>query len=66
MQGRSTERVIYQLINEISASLNIGQRSAAMNLDLSSALDSVDINVLITKLHRNDVRGIPLKLANII
>lgn len=39
-QGRNTESAIYQLVNEVSASLNTGQRTGAIKLDLNSAFAS--------------------------
>lgn len=63
-KGRSTARAVYQALVGILDSMNLKKETIAVCLDLSKAFDSVNYGLLIAKLERYGIRGIPLKLIS--
>ena len=61
-QGHSTELAITKFYEDILTNSNNNQASFALFLDLSKAFDSVNRNILINKLHKYGIRGLPLDL----
>ena len=58
----STENAVLQLYNQLLEKLSNNQISCSIFIDLKKAFDTVDHSILIRKLRRYGVRGIPLKL----
>ena len=61
LKTRSTEQAILQIINYVTKSLDNGNIAAACLLDVQKAFDTVDHNILLSKLENAGIRGIPLK-----
>src|SRR6266576_5393384 len=56
--GKNTYQAIYNLISEITVSLQNKQPTAAVFCDLSKAFDSVDHKILLLKMDHYGIRGI--------
>jgi len=52
---------IFGLVNDIQTALDSGRISAGVFLDISKAFDTVDHNILLEKLQKYGIRGIPLQ-----
>jgi hypothetical protein len=52
-QGYSTETAICKLLNDLLVSSDLGQPSVVMSLDLSAAFDTVDHDILISRLSQS-------------
>ena len=61
LKTRSTEQAILQIINYVTKSLDNGNIAAACLLDVQKAFDTVDHNILLSKLENAGIRDIPLK-----
>ena len=59
--GRSTETALSKFIHDILSGFEDGELTVALFLDLSKAFDTVDHNVLLTKLEYIGVRGVQLQ-----
>ena len=61
-QGHSTELAITKFYEDILTNLNNNHANFALFLDLSKAFDSVNRDILLSKLYIYGIRGIPFKL----
>lgn len=61
-QGKSTEDAVTALTSLIVDQMDQGKKSIAVFLDLKKAFDTVSIPILINKLERIGIRGLPLNL----
>lgn len=61
-QGLSTEDAVTALTSLIVDQLDKGKKSIAVFLDLKKAFDTVSIPILINKLERIGIRGLPLSV----
>lgn len=60
--GKSTDDAVHDLTTSIVSNLDCKKRSLTVFLDLAKAFDTVSIPILLQKLERIGVRGLPLKL----
>ncbi|XP_044747620.1 uncharacterized protein LOC123308825 isoform X1 [Coccinella septempunctata] len=60
--GRGTETAIFEVLWQITLTLERGEIPAGLFVDLSKAFDYVDHRRLLMKLERFGIRGLPLKL----
>lgn len=58
LKNRSTERAIFQAIDEILKSINEKNKTEGIFLDLSKAFDAIDHERLLLKLNRLGIRGV--------
>jgi hypothetical protein len=56
-QNRSTETAIFNLVNDILLDINNKQKTAGHFLDFSKALNCIDHNIKLDKMHRYVNRG---------
>ena len=61
-KGYSTEMALSSFIEKITSSLDKGQHSVGVFLDLKKAFDTVNFNILFDKLSHIGIRGNPLNL----
>lgn len=61
-QGRSTEDAVLALSSLVTEQLDRRKKSLAVFLDLKKAFDTVSVPILIHKLEKIGIRGVPLKL----
>ena len=64
LKNRSTADAIYNLIEHIYSALNNKQYSISVFIDLRKAFDTVNKDILLRKLSRYGIRGLPLKLLS--
>lgn len=62
LEGRSTSQAIVKIINHISKAVNNGETTIAVLLDVQKAFDSVNHQILLSKLENAGIRGIALDL----
>lgn len=60
LKGRSTSHAINSLLSQVISSLDKGERCLGVFCDLSRAFDTVDHDILLTKLETYGVRDLPL------
>lgn len=58
-KGRATVDAMFHLTNEVVSALDSGCFATSAFIDLSKAFDLVDHKVLLEKLHRMGIRGVP-------
>ena len=56
----STQLALVDLVDKLSSALDNSLHTVGLFLDISKALDTIDHNILINKLHRYGVRGVAL------
>lgn len=61
-RGLSTEDAVHCLLNDVVQYLDSQERCLSMFLDLSKAFDTVSIPLLLAKLERIGIRGLPLSI----
>jgi hypothetical protein len=61
LQGKSTMTALFEFFKSLYAALEDGQRVMAMCYDLTNAFGTVSHAVLLSKLERAGVRGVPLQ-----
>lgn len=61
-QGKSTEDAVTALTSSIVDQIDKGKKSIAVFIDLKKAFDTVSIPILIKKLERIGIRGLPLNV----
>ena len=59
--NNSTEHAILQLVNGFSSSFERGEYTSEIFIDLSKAFDTVDLEILISKLEHYGIKGKTLK-----
>ena len=59
--NNSTEHTILQLVNDISSSFERGESTLGIFIDLPKAFDTVDHEILISKLENYGIKGKTLK-----
>ena len=62
VKGKSTTTAIFEYLEHVLKSLDDRELIIGLFLDLSKAFDCVDFEILITKLYRYGIRGLPLRL----
>ena len=63
-QNRSTELAVFSMINRITKSFEAKSYSVCVYLDFSACFDTISREVLLSKLYRYGVRGLPHKLIS--
>ena len=58
----STDLALLDIYNKISSSLDLNHHTIGIFLDLSKAFDTINHDILLTKLHHYGIRGIALDL----
>ena len=58
--GHSTDQAGAVLVEKISNALNKNLKVASVFLDMSKAFDCVDLDILLSKLHKYGIRGVSL------
>jgi Reverse transcriptase (RNA-dependent DNA polymerase) len=61
MKKKGTATALFELVNEIHTSLEEGQKCMGVFYDFSKAFDSISHQILLKKLERYGIVGIPLK-----
>ena len=61
LPGRSTDDALVDQVTEIANNIELGKKVAAVYLDLTKAFDTVNHDVLITKLGNCGIRGFMLQ-----
>jgi hypothetical protein len=61
MKKRGTATALFELVNEIHTALEEGQKCMGIFYDFSKAFDSISHKILLKKLERYGIVGIPLK-----
>lgn len=59
---RSTSQAVHRLTNYISTNLDNGMHTIGIFLDLAKAFDTISCPLLLNKLERMGVRGVPLQI----
>ena len=57
-ENHSTSMAILELVEEMTTAMDNSQSSVAVFMDLKKAFDTVDHNILLTKLENYDIRGL--------
>ena len=60
-KGYSTEQSILEITDSLNSAIDNKQITCGLFLDFSKAFDTVNHNILLSKLHTYGIRGIPLK-----
>lgn len=61
-QGKSTEDAVLALSSLVTKHLDLGRKCLTVFLDLKKAFDTVSVPILVSKLEKIGIRGIPLIL----
>lgn len=62
MTGKNTETAIVDYLDKIITSMNDRRETAGLHIDLSKAFDSLDYDILLSKLEHYGIRGLALQL----
>ena len=62
--NNSTKHAILQLVNDVSSSFERGEYTLGIFIDLSKVFDTVDHEILISKLEYYGIKGKTLKCFN--
>ena len=60
-QGKSTKGALIRFINHIENNIDQGQKTGAVYIDLKKAFDTVDHQILLRKMEKYGIRGLPLE-----
>ncbi len=60
-KNRSTELAILDFVDKITKAIDQGKYTVGIFLDLSKAFDTINHNILVSKLEHHGIRGVPKK-----
>lgn len=64
LKGKNTSDALEQLTNFVYSNVNFNKKVTATFIDLKKAFDTVNYKILLNKIERAGIRGIPFKLIH--